>query len=149
VAFSKAMDARKSVVAVLVFRSSGMVHSGSGFVIKCDHDAIVITSSHFIGVLHPEDVLYVRRPLHPTGVEQLSAILVDNNDLLAIAILRVPGLMSVLPLSFAQEPIIIGESVISIEYCDPDALFTSVTFLRLPALSPGIVMYVFFYYCYL
>jgi hypothetical protein len=94
-----------------------------------------------------KDVLCVRSPLYPTGVKQLPTILCYNDDLLDVTVLRVPGLMHVPPLSFAQESVTIGESVISVGYYDPDSFYTDVTFLRLPTLSPELVRYVFLDYC--
>jgi hypothetical protein len=64
-----------------------------------------------------KDVLCVRRPIYPTGVKQLPTILSYNDDLLDVAVLRVSGLTNMPPLSFAQESVIIRESVISIGYC--------------------------------
>ncbi|XP_034600424.1 uncharacterized protein [Setaria viridis] len=139
VAYSRAMAARKSVVAVLVFRANGKVESGSGFVVSSD---LVLTSSHCMGVeeLEDEDVLCVRRPKFPRGVEQLPATIVCRDILMDVAVLKVAGLTCASPLRFApEEDATVGESVISVGYCDPDALLTGVTFSRLPILSPGLV----------
>uniref|UniRef100_K3YJK3 Peptidase S1 domain-containing protein n=1 Tax=Setaria italica TaxID=4555 RepID=K3YJK3_SETIT len=113
--------------------------------ISCQHvvkSDLVLTSSHCMGVvdLEDEDVLCVRRPKFPRGVEQLPATIIYRDIVMDVAVLGVAGLTCVSPLRFApEEDATVGESVISVGYCDPDALLTGVTFSRLPSLSPGLV----------
>ncbi|CAN6224565.1 unnamed protein product [Urochloa humidicola] len=136
------MAARRNVLAVLMFRPCGAVISGSGFVIKRNlqaQESIVLTSNHTLGVVADEDVLRVRYPTFPRGVQELPATILHQDDTLDIAILRVAGLTPLLPLRFAPEDATVGESVIAVGYCDPDDLLDGVTFTRLPALSPGLV----------
>lgn len=143
VAQSRAMDAaRRSVLAVIVFRPSGEVMSGSGFVIRrTEHQgSIVLTSSHTLGLVSGQDVLRVRYPTFPTGVVELPATILYQDAALDVAILRVAG--ATLPaLHFAPEDATVGESVVAVGYCDPDGLLDGLTFTRLPGLSPGLVRY--------
>ncbi|CAL5074142.1 unnamed protein product [Urochloa decumbens] len=135
------MAARRSVLAVIVFRPNGAVMSGSGFVIRRNLEAqesIVLTSSHTLGLVEDEDVLRVRYPKFPRGVQELPATILYQNATFDVAILRV-GLTSLLPLRFAMEDATIGESVVAVGYCDPDNLLNGLTFTRLPAISPGLV----------
>nr|CAB3448535.1 unnamed protein product [Digitaria exilis] len=134
------MVARRNVLAVILFRPSGEVMSGSGFVIRRTEEAsIVVTSSHTLGIVSDEDVLRVRYPTFPTGVEEVAATILHQDPLLDVAILRVPGLTRLFPLRFAPQDTTVGESVVAVGYCDPDDLLDGLAFTRLPAISPGLV----------
>lgn len=138
------MVARRNVLAVILFRPSGEVMSGSGFVIRRTEEAsIVVTSSHTLGIVSDEDVLRVRYPTFPTGVEEVAATILHQDPLLDVAILRVPGLTRLFPLRFAPQDTTVGESVVAVGYCDPDDLLDGLAFTRLPAISPGLVRYIY------
>lgn len=147
-AYRRAKAARRSVLHVIVKiiekdetgADKIFIRTGSSFVIKVDlqaQESFLLTSQHVVcGRLNPGDGLRVMMML-PGGVQQFPASIIHMNSFMDVAILRVPGLTAATPLRFSLEDPIPGEGIAAVGYCNPDDLFASNSFCRIPAISPG------------
>ncbi|KAF8700724.1 hypothetical protein HU200_034077 [Digitaria exilis] len=150
--YSKAMNARSSVVQVIVRRKSDhSVRRGTGFVIQERHHALgvtslVLTCEHVVRVNPGETgvTMWVRRALQGGGVQELPATVKAFDAFTDVALLIVPGLKGEtrrprLGLTFTASPGNVGDCAIATGYCNPKYRVTA--HVRLPAISPGSMRY--------